>query len=175
MLRLGGRLSYTEYGSFYIINNLVQINKMNILFVCTGNICRSPMAEGYFNFLCSDLGKSYKAESAGIYTENNLSASQNAVSAMLDLDIDISNHKSRRITETIVNNADLIIVMTKSHKKALISYFHIDSSRIFLLHKFDGLDKDVFDPYGGDLKTYKVCFNDMKKALDNLFLDVDKF
>ena len=113
MLRLGEQQNYTVYGNF--CTGVSQRNniKMNILFICTGNICRSPMAEGYFNFLCKNSGKDYKAESAGIYTENNLPASQNAILTMLDFDIDISKHKSRKITEKIINDADFIVVMTK--------------------------------------------------------------
>jgi len=148
---------------------------IKILFVCTGNICRSPMAEGYFRDLCKKNKRNdIDVASAGIFAGDNFSASPEAVKTMSNYSIDISKHKSRQITEELVRSSELIVVMTKPHKNTILASFNFVSDKVSLLHGFDGSKKDVFDPFGGDFNIYNKCFSEMKKALDNLFLEIDK-
>src|SRR5690349_8821362 len=98
-----------------------------ILFVCTGNTCRSSMAEGLFGAALEEnknLRKQYKAASAGVSAFDGEPASVNAVKVLKDKwGIDIGRHQARRITREEAENADIILAMTRSHKEMLLSAF----------------------------------------------------
>ena len=135
---------------------------MNILFVCTGNTCRSPAAEGIFKFLIKDDDKlkNIKAESAGLTAEIGAAASVNSVKVcMEDYGIDISSHKSRQLTENIIENTDLFVCMTMGHAQALMG-FGVPKNKIYVL--------DVSDPYGGNIGIYRQCCRQIYEKLQKL-------
>lgn len=110
---------------------------MEFLFVCTGNTCRSPMAEGYFNFVALKSGIDAVSKSAGIVANDGQLASNNSVRAMKELfGIDISGHRAKSITITGMQNADYVITMTKSHKLILKGMFPEHEDKIFTLSEF---------------------------------------
>ena len=127
---------------------------MNILFVCTGNTCRSPMAEGYLNSKSGNI----TAKSCGVYAGGE-PVSQNSETAMAELGIDISNHISSPITPELVNWADKIICMSPSHKAML------EAAGI----SCEVLGGGIFDPFGGDIDRYRLCRDEIIKAVDSLF------
>ncbi len=127
---------------------------MNILFVCTGNTCRSPMAEGYVNSL---LGN-YTAKSCGIFADGS-AISQNAQAVMAEIGIDLSSHKSSPLTDGLVKWADRIICMSASHKDIL------ESAGI----KAEVLGNGILDPYGGDTDAYRLCRDKIIGAINALF------
>jgi protein-tyrosine-phosphatase len=110
---------------------------MNLLFICTGNTCRSPMAEGYFNFVARKLGIDAAGKSAGIVANDGQHASDYSVRAMRELfDIDISGHKAKSVTVAGMQSADYVITMTKSHKLVLRGMFPEHEDKIFILSEF---------------------------------------
>ena len=129
---------------------------MNILFVCSGNTCRSPMAEGYLN---SKHIKGIIAASAGFISEGDR-VSQNAVSVMKEIGIDISSHTSKIITADMTS-ADRIFCMSKSHKSALINA-GVPGDKISVL------SGGISDPYGGSAETYRSCRDEIINATDSL-------
>lgn len=133
---------------------------MNILLVCTGNTCRSPMAEG----ILKKMLPNHNILSAGIYTVDGLSASENAIKASAELDIDISAHKSCKITYEITENSDLILCMTNSHKHALS---HV-KFKTFTVGEFAGDCEEICDPYGGNINEYRVCRDQLLRLLNNV-------
>ncbi len=129
---------------------------MNVLFVCTGNTCRSPMAEGYVN----TKFKNITAKSCGLCADGS-PVSRNSKVVMSEIGIDLSAHISNPISLELINWADKIICMSDSHKNAL--------SRIGAEAMV--LGNGIFDPYGGNLETYKICRDQIIKEIDNIFPD----
>ena len=131
---------------------------MNILFVCTGNTCRSPMAEGLFKKIVSDNGiENVDCSSAGLFAMTGDEVSLNSVKACERFGVDISTHRARRITAYILDETDKFVCMTKDHASSLSLY--VPSEKIVVLG--DGIP----DPYGGDTETYMMCANSIKTAL----------
>ena len=142
-----------------------------ILFVCTGNTCRSPMAEALFRRRVGD-DTEWEAKSAGIYAETGSPASAKAVQALEELGIDLSEHHSKPLSPGLVESADLIITMTAGHRFEILQSFPEVGNRVSLLKSF-GTSKvptDISDPFGGSLDVYKKTRDEIDRALSDLIL-----
>ena len=133
---------------------------MNILFVCTGNTCRSPMAEGY---LKSKGIEGVTVLSRGLAADGS-PVSLNSKKAMAEAGIDISSHISRQITADDINKADKIICLSPSHKAVLLSA-GVPENKLYILG--DGIS----DPFGGSIETYRRCRDEIFAAIDILIKD----
>lgn len=131
---------------------------MNVLFVCTGNTCRSPMAEGYLNSL--NLEGVY-AKSTGLSFAGE-PASLNSVNVMKEIGIDISRHRSSCITASHIQWADSIVCMTEQHSKVLCN-MGIDSKKISVLKG------GIPDPFGMDITVYRKCRDCITEAVRKQF------
>ena len=128
---------------------------MNILFVCTGNTCRSPIAQGYLDYKKPEIYVKSRGLSA-----NGESASENAIKAMAEKGIDIKDHLSAPLSTSDLLWADKVICLSQSHKTAVNMF--TDPQKVFVLG--DGIS----DPFGGDIDTYRKCRDEIFAAIDNL-------
>ena len=141
---------------------------MNIIFVCTGNTCRSPMAEGFMKHIYSSNNLHFNVLSRGLYVDPLSKPSQYSIKALSEYGIDISSHTPRQITLDDIKNSDIIITMTQSHKDALnMAYGGFDNKIISISEYTNGLD--IKDPYGCDYETYKACAKDINNACKVIF------
>lgn len=148
---------------------------MDILFVCTGNTCRSPMAEAYFKSLCQkSKNNSFHVHSAGTFAAIGCPASENSTKVMKKHNIDLSKHQSSMVTIEKLEKSDSVVCMTESHRQQLLAFAPQISNKLSLIldHLSTNPGGNVADPVGGDLQLYNKCFEEMKPALDNLFLDL---
>ena len=138
---------------------------MNILFVCTGNTCRSAMAAALFNKIAIEKNLDVRIESAGIFAHDGEPASNEAIIAMKKYDIDLLGHHAQSINTELVEKSDLILTMTAAHKMVLEP---AAGGKVFTLCEYAGLDEDIEDPYGGDVKEYEECAEKLFKALEKV-------
>lgn len=137
---------------------------MQLLFVCTGNTCRSAMAKAAARKLIADNPEQYggfTVDSAGVMCAGPSPASQYAVLAAEQNHADLSNHTAKQVTEALLEQADYIFTMTQGHKQMLERMAPQYRNHIFLLNAYAKGSPDaadIPDPYGGTLEEYLQCY-----------------
>src|SRR5260370_20132693 len=151
-----------------------RIGVKNILFVCTGNVCRSPMAEGLFRQMLANR-PDIRVRSAGISTFPGQPPSPYAVDVLADLRIDISNLRSQPLSEELVREASCIIAMTRSHMVSIQYLFPDAAEKTFLLREFEDNASclDLSDPIGMGLEAYEVTRDIIRRALPGILKFID--
>jgi RpiB/LacA/LacB family sugar-phosphate isomerase len=143
----------------------------NVLFVCTGNICRSPMAQGLFADLLRGR-RDIEVTSAGIGAVGGQPPSPHAVEVMTELGIDIRNIRSKPLMADLVRKADFIFVMTYGHLDSMLLLFPSAAEKTFLLREFETdlpvMEREVSDPIGQSRETYRHCRDQIREALPRL-------
>jgi len=151
----------------------------NVLFVCTGNICRSPMAEGIFRAAVKDQ-PDIEVGSAGVAAGYGEPPSKHAVEVLRPWGVDISQLRSQPLTEALVREATHIFVMTRGHKEAIKMYFPEATEKTYLLREFDDTARnghiDVPDPIGLGIQAYFESRDTIKRAVPGIlrFLEQSK-
>lgn len=140
---------------------------MKVLFVCTGNTCRSPMAEGILKKLARDKELNLQVNSAGIAVYQGGPAAQNTIEVMNDINIDMSNHRSSQLSKASMEEANLILTMSRGHKYGILNEFPDHEDKVFNLIEYAyGKDGDIGDPYGGSKELYEEIRDEIYRAIE---------
>jgi len=134
---------------------------LKILFVCSGNTCRSPMAEMMLKSKLKDKKIEAEVSSAGIFANDGDAMSLFTEEALKEKNIPIDEFKSRKINDKIIKNCDYIFCMTKRQKEFL------PAENVYVLGEFTK-ESDVSDPFGGDKETYLAVFNQLNTMCDKI-------
>ena len=139
----------------------------DLLIVCIGNICRSPMGEALFRSKFINTSSKIKVHSAGLRAMSGFLADPLAVEIMKSVNIDISGHIARQLTEDLVFGADLILVMTSEQKTQLEIEFPSSRGRVHRLGKWESID--IIDPYKRPLAIFEQSFSSLVQSVDDWY------
>ena len=140
-----------------------------VLVVCTGNSCRSPMAEGWLNQKLA--GKGWIAASAGVAAWGGAPPTPEAVEAMREIGVDISAHRSRALSRQMVAEANVVLAMTEEHRREIERRFPEARGKTFLLNGFGlGEARDIADPVGYPEDVYRHIRDEMIRSLGDFLL-----
>ena len=139
---------------------------MNLLCVCTGNICRSPMLTALLRDALAKEGLDITVRGAGTATSDGVPPSPHAITAMYEMGIDISEMRSRQLPPDIVAETDLFVALSVEHGGTLAVRYGVDPELILVP------GNGIPDPFGCDLATYRACRDSLIEALPQLLADI---
>lgn len=143
------------------------------LMVCTGNICRSPIAAGLLDhYLPEDLKQRVEVTSAGTHALHGHPAEEHALLAMDKIGIDISHHRARQVTKRIVRESDLILTMEAAHAARIRRLIGRKQSKPRVISEFNSelSPHDIADPYGGPVQAFEECIRTLRPCIKGIIL-----
>lgn len=144
---------------------------MKIMFICTGNICRSAMAHAMFDKKIKESNKNIQVYSCGVFAENGDVPTHEAIETMKEYGIDLKSHRSTNIKNSNIEDMDLILCATHSHKRNVLLMYPELEGKVYTMKEYAGYDKnnlDIKDPWGYGIDVYKKCAKEIEECLDKI-------
>lgn len=145
---------------------------VNVLFVCTGNTCRSVLAQAFLKEIGETLAgenRFIEAFSAGVSTIKGLKASDEALDVLHNYGIDFRGHRSSRVTPELVQQAHYIFTMTHGQKDLLLKNFPAAEGKVWLLKEYaDGNSAEISDPFGEGQAAYRQAAAEIREAINRI-------
>ena len=146
---------------------------MNIMFVCTGNTCRSAMAEGLAKKVVDEKNLNISICSSGIFAMKGEHASFNSVAIMKEYDVDIVTHTATPIEESNIIKMDFIFCATNGHKSQVLARYPELKDKVYTMKEYAGLsnegkEMDISDPWGFDINTFRMCAAEISLYVDKI-------
>ena len=139
-----------------------------ILFVCTGNTCRSPIAEYLAKNIITEKGLKFSVASAG-FTADGMSISENSNYVLALNGIDASDHVSTLLNEENLRKSWLVLTMTANHKNKILQLYPASASKVYTISEYAGFNNDITDPFGKDVEYYKNTFEEINEKVKIIF------
>ncbi len=150
---------------------------MKIMFICTGNICRSAMAHKMLEKRAKEENKDVEVYSCGIYAQNGDIPTYEALTVMKDYGIDLSNHRATNIRNSNIKDMDVILCATTAHKNNVIAMYPELKDRVYTIKEYAGFpqnDIDIKDPWGYGIEVYRKCAKELEDCINKIMEGINK-
>lgn len=144
---------------------------MKIMFICTGNICRSAMAHFMLEKMAKEENKDIKVYSCGIYAENGDIPTFEGVTVMKKYGIDISKHRATNIRQSNIEDMDIILCATNNHKNSVIAMYPELKDKVYTMKEYAECgknDMDIKDPWGYGIDVYRECAKEIENCIKKI-------
>jgi protein-tyrosine phosphatase len=167
--RFAARMNVVRYPHERLTAIRLPDSVQSVLFVCRGNICRSPLAEAYFQSLVKKGGRQISVRSAGLETTPGKPAHTKAKAVALEHRLSLDEHSTTKVEMELLDESDLIIVMEIGQKDRLRRLYPKSKTKVVLLGRFDSIGPlEIADPYSGTGEDFHSCFRQVIRCCDIL-------
>lgn len=142
---------------------------MKVMFICTGNICRSAMAHKMLEKKSKEENKDIEVYSCGVFAEDGDVPTYEGIDVMREYGIDLSKHRATNIRNSNIKDMDVILCATNSHKNNVISMYPELKEKVYTMKEYAGYDKkdiDIKDPWGYGIATYRMCVAEIEDCIN---------